>query len=227
MKIKLLPDSEKPVERAVSSGIGSLSNAELLALIIRSGTQSRSAIELSYEILSLFGDDLTGLASVTPSELMTVSGIGRTKACGIAAAVEIGKRISKGSRDYSCTVSGADDVAGLFMEDLRFEKKEHFKTVLVDTKGHVIKIDDVSTGDLSAAPVHPREVFSKAVRNSAAAVILVHNHPSGDPEPSRQDIETTNRLCDASRLLGIKVIDHVIIGDGRFESLVSRGLIKT
>ena len=123
-------------------------------------------------------------------------------------------------------MTSSDDVAGMFMERLRYEKREHFLTVLLNTRGEVIASDDVSIGELSSTVVHPREVFVRAVRKSAAAVIFVHNHPSGDPEPSREDLETTDRLVGAGKLLGIRVLDHIILGDGTFRSLRSLGHIS-
>ena len=122
-------------------------------------------------------------------------------------------------------IHGSEDVARLVMEEMRYLKKEHFRCVLVNAKGEIITVDDVSVGELSSTVIHPREVFQAAVRKSASAVIFIHNHPSGDPTPSREDIQTTERLIDAGRLLGIRVLDHVIIGNGRFESLGAMGLI--
>ncbi|MDD6042518.1 MAG: DNA repair protein RadC [Eubacteriaceae bacterium] len=224
MHIKSLPEYERPVEKAWTYGINRLSNAELLALIIHTGTGEKSAIGLAEEILSIFPEGIAGLGSCSKEELVEISGIGKTKACAILSAVELGKRISTtpGKRRISAVCS--EDVASLFMEELRYLKKEHFKSVLVNTKGDIIYIDDVSIGELSSTVVHPREVFNMAVKKSAAAVILIHNHPSGDPTPSREDIETTRRLVKAGEILGIKVLDHIIIGDGKFISLNGLGL---
>ncbi len=225
MKIKLIPERERPVERALSFGISTLSTSELIALIIRTGTSEQSAIALASEFLAYVGDDISDVVSLSPVDFMQVKGIGRVKACAISAAIELGRRVSSERRICKDIISGADDVAGMFMEALRYEKKEHFKTVILDTKGKVINVDSVSVGSLSSAPVHPREVFAPAIRKNAAAIVLVHNHPSGDPTPSKQDIQTTKRLCYAGKLLGIDVLDHIVIGDGDFSSMVSMGLM--
>ncbi|MGI6177980.1 MAG: RadC family protein [Eubacterium sp.] len=224
MKIKTMPAEERPAERAMSDGVAVLSNRELIALIIRTGTAHKSSLELAESIISSAGG-IKGLAWEKPRELMQISGMGTSKACALSAAVELGKRMAAVPKTFSQTVTCASDVAGMFMQELRNEKKEHFKIVLLDSKGHVIYTENVSTGELSGAPVHPREAFSRAVRMSAASVIFVHNHPSGDPEPSDEDIATTKRLVEAGRLLGIKVLDHIITGDGSYISLAAGGYV--
>ena len=157
---------------------------------------------------------------------MKINGIGLSKAGSIISAIELGKRIASSHSPRRITLASSDDVAGIFMEDLRYEKKEHFKSVMVNAKGEIISIDNVSVGELSSTVVHPREVFSQAIRKSAAGVIFVHNHPSGDPSPSDEDIRTTDRLVQGGELLGIRVLDHIIIGDGKFKSLRAMELIK-
>lgn len=224
MKIKAMPAEERPAERAMSEGVAVLSNRELIALIIRTGSASASSIELAESIICSAGG-IKELAWEKPRELMQISGVGVSKACALAASVELGKRMAASPKTFAQTVTCASDVAGMFMQELRNEKKEHFKIVLLDSKGHVIYTENVSTGELSGAPVHPREVFSRAVRMSAASVIFVHNHPSGDPEPSDEDIATTKRLVEAGKLLGIKVLDHVITGDGTYVSLAAGGYV--
>ena len=139
---------------------------------------------------------------------------------------ELGKRIAASMPKERSTITGSEDVAKLFMEELRYRKKEHFKSVLVNTKSEIIAVDSVSVGELSSTIIHPREVFQLAIRKSAAAVIFIHNHPSGDPTPSGEDIETTKRLTEAGKLLGIRVLDHVIIGDGRYASMGAMGLME-
>ncbi|MGN0658926.1 MAG: DNA repair protein RadC [Emergencia sp.] len=225
MRIKSLPENERPVEKAWDTGIESLSNAELLALIIHTGTQNRSALRLAEAVLGAFPEGMSGLASCCLEDLTVIEGIGRTKACTLLAAVEIGKRIASRPAAERVIIERSDDIARLFMEKLRYAKKEHFKCVLVNSKGGILSVDDISTGELTSTVVHPREVFHMAVRKSAAAVILVHNHPSGDPSPSGEDIATTRRLTESGRLLGITVVDHIIIGDGTYCSLREMGLI--
>lgn len=226
MQIKSLPETERPVEKACSGGIEVLSNAELLAMIIHTGTKNKSAIGLAEDVLSAFPEGLSGLGNCCLQELTALDGIGSTKACRILGAVELGKRISAMSARERMSISSSDDVAKLFMEELRYVKKEHFKSLLLNAKGDIISIESISVGELSSTVVHPREVFSMAVRKSASAVIFVHNHPSGDATPSEEDIETTRRLMECGVLLGIKVLDHIIIGDGLFCSMREMGHIK-
>lgn len=226
MLIKSLPEEERPLEKAVNQGIGALSNVELLALIIHTGTRNSSSIRLAEEVLSVCEGGLSGMGALGLEELVEINGIGRGKACNILAAVELGKRIATSRAPGRVALTTSDEVADLFMEDLRYEKKEHFKSVMVNAKGEIISIDDVSVGELSSTVVHPREVFSQAVRKSAAGVIFVHNHPSGDPSPSDEDIRTTDRLVQGGQVLGIRVLDHIIIGDGSFTSLRAMELIK-
>ena len=226
MQMKSLPETERPVEKACSRGVETLSNAELLAMIIHTGTKNKSAIRLAEDVLSAFPEGIKGLGSCCLQELIALDGIGKTKACRILGAVELGKRISAVPAKERISISRSDDIAKLFMEELRYAKKEHFKCLLLSAKGEVISIESVSVGELSSTVVHPREVFSMAVRKSAAAVVFVHNHPSGDARPSQEDVETTQRLIDCGVLLGIRVLDHIIIGDGLFSSMREMGYIK-
>ncbi len=226
MQIKSLPENERPVEKACSNGIETLSNAELLALIIHTGTRNKSAIRLAEDVLARFSDGIGELGSCCLEELLCVDGIGKTKASTILAAVELGKRISATPKPQRFSIESCDDVANLFMEDLRYARKEHFKCVLVNAKGDILSVENISVGELSSTLVHPREVFHMAVRKSAAAIIFVHNHPSGDPNPSQEDLKTTERLIESGRLLGIRVLDHIIIGDGLFSSMRGMGLIE-
>ena len=225
MLIKSLPENERPLEKALNRGVSALSAAELLALIIHTGTRNNSSLHLAEEVLGLCKDGLSDLGSIDYEELTGIGGIGRNKACAILAAVELGKRIATSYVPGKASIESSDDVAQMFMEDLRYEKKEYFKSVLVNSKGEIIMVDNVSVGELSSTVVHPREVFSKAIRKSAAGVIFVHNHPSGDPSPSDEDIATTKRLVQGGDVLGIKVLDHIIIGNGRFKSLRAMDLI--
>ena len=226
MQIKYLPETERPVEKACSRGIETLSNAELLAMIIHTGTKNKSAIRLAEDVLASFPDGISGLGGCCLQELLALDGIGNTKACRILGAVELGKRISTMPAPNRQSISSSDDIARLFMEELRYARKEYFKSLLLSTKGDIISIEEISVGELSSTVVHPREVFTMAVRKSAAAVVFVHNHPSGDARPSDEDVETTQRLTDCGKLLGINVLDHIIIGDGLFSSMREMGYIK-
>lgn len=225
MKIKSLPELERPLEKCLSLGAESLSNSELIAILINSGTSKRSAVDLAEEVLSRSRDGISYLRESTLEELMSIKGIGCSKAARIIAAVELGKRIASRQIKKGMKIEDDEDVAELFMEDMRQLKKEIFKALLLDSKGGVISVETVSIGELSSTIVHPREVFCQAVKKSAAAIVFVHNHPSGDPMPSGEDIATTERLSECGRLLGIKVVDHLIIGDGRYMSLRAMGKI--
>lgn len=218
MKIKALPAEERPMEKGLFGGMESLSNAELLALIINSGTREQSAIALAEELLA-YSEGIGGLRDVSGEELMKIKGIGKGKAARILAALEFGKRVSTRPAGRSVNIAKSEDVANLFMEELRHLKKEIFKVLLLNSKGDIISVETVSIGELTSTVVHPREAFCIAVKKSAAAVIFVHNHPSGDPTPSREDIVTTRRLAECGTLLGIKVLDHIVIGNGRFMSI--------
>ncbi|MCQ2551384.1 MAG: DNA repair protein RadC [Clostridia bacterium] len=218
MHIKELPLDERPIEKAIKYGLDKLSNVELLALIIHTGTKERSAKELAEEILSKDKDGIRHLANCEVEELEELEGIGPAKAARILASVELGKRVANwtGPERY---IRSSEDAADLLMEDMRYLMKEFFKVILLNSKGKLITVDTVSVGELNAASVHPREVFSKAIKRGAAAIVLAHNHPSGDPTPSSEDINTTKRLIEVGSLMGIPVLDHVIIGDGKFSSL--------
>ena len=227
MNIKDLPVNERPVERVMHSGAGNLTNAELIALILRTGVGEESAIGLSERIICSLEGGLRGLMNTTPQELMKIRGVGMSKACALAAVSELVKRMPVNDTASKIYIESAREAAQKFMEDLRYEKKEHFKTVLLDTKGKVIHIDEVSIGGLATAPVHPREVFAPAIKRSASGIILVHNHPSGDPAPSMADDYLTERLNDAGKLLGIRVLDHIIIGDGEYYSFAGSGKLES
>lgn len=225
MKIKSLPECERPLEKARAGGIGCLSDAELLAVLIHTGSGRKSSLNLAEEVLALMDDGLSELGSMDISDLMGIDGIGLSKAVAILAAAELGRRMAYSPRRPKLVADSSQSVADMFMEKLRYEKKEYFKSLLINTKGEVIFVDDISVGGLSSAMVHPREAFKNAVKKSAASIIFVHNHPSGDPQPSEADVETTNRLVRCGSMLGIDVLDHLVIGDGKYVSMRAEGLI--
>ena len=225
MKIKSMPEEERPVEKAVLAGVQTLSNAELLAVILGSGTKEKSAIGLAEDVLAKDAGGIAYLAECTIQELMKISGVGPFKAVRIMAAVELGKRIATRPRTKRLAVDDADKVADLFMEEMRYSKREIFKALLLNAKGEIISIETVSVGELTSTLVHPREVFHPAVKKSAAAILFVHNHPSGDPTQSAEDVKTTKMLVECGNLLRIKVVDHLIIGDGQYTSMQSLGCI--
>lgn len=225
MKIGGLPPEERPREKLLGKGREYLSNSELLAILLGNGTKDKSAIQLAEELLSLDKRGLLFLSDCTPEELYAVKGMGKAKICTLMAAMELGKRVSITPKRERITITEPDDVASIFMEEMRYYHKEHFRVLMVNVKGEIIEQDNVAVGDICSTVVHPREVFSRAIRRSAAAVILVHNHPSGSVTPSEDDISTTERLVQAGKLLGIRVLDHIIIGDGIYTSLKKEGLM--
>lgn len=225
MKIKFLPEAERPVEKSLSYGIDSLSNRELLALLINSGTRKKSAMDLAEDILAKDKSGISYLRETSLEELMGINGIGKAKATRILAAVELGKRISMKPIKSGMSIENDRDIAALFMEDMRYQKKEIFKVLLLDSKGGIISTETISVGELNSTVVHPREVFNAAIKKSAAAIVFIHNHPSGDPNPSNEDYLTTARLVECGRMLGITVADHLVIGDGKYISMRAIGKI--
>lgn len=223
--IKEMPNDERPREKLMRYGVNLLSNPELLAILIGSGTKDSSAIMLANKLLSLDGTGILFLTDCIPEELINVRGIGIAKACQLVSAIELGKRIAVKPKDKKININSPKEVSALFMEEMRYLRKEFFRVLMLNTKNEIIMVDNVSIGNLNSAIVHPREVFSRAIKKSASSIILVHNHPSGNPQPSREDIDLTNRLMESGKILGIEVLDHIIIGDGIFISLKEKMLI--
>ena len=224
MQIKKMPEAERPQEKMLYAGAAGLSNSELLALIIRTGTGEKSALRLADEVLSYANENIGGLGAAEVRELTGIDGIGEAKACSIVAAMELSKRVISGHHgSVKVKIRDSMQVAEMLMEEMMYEKRELFMTLNLNTKLQVESKSVISIGSLDSAPVHPREVFGPAVRRGAAAVVVAHNHPSGDPSPSPQDIDVTKRLIKASEILGIKLLDHVIVGNGCFTSMKSEG----
>lgn len=219
----MLPD-DRPRERLERSGPESLTTPELLAILFRTGTPKRNAVQVAEDLFRELGG-LGGIATASLVELACVSGIGRVKAIEVKAAVELGKRLSATKEDVKPVIRSPEDVAQLMMAELRYEQVEHLCALVLDARNQVRHTRKISTGTLTESLVHPREVFREAIRFSAASLCLVHNHPSGDPTPSPEDIKTTKRLLEAGKILGIDLLDHVIIGDGRWTSLKQLGLL--
>jgi len=214
----------RPREKLLRYGPGILTNQELLAIIIRTGTRDANAIQLAESVLYQFRD-LRGLISASVEEICsTASGIGRAKAAQIKSALELARRLNVQDSEV-VRIKSPHDVAAWVMEDLRYLQQEQFKILMLNTKNIIIACEEVSRGSLNASIVHPREVFARAIKRSSAAIILVHNHPSGDPTPSQEDINVTRRLVEVGRLVGIDVLDHLVIGDGVFCSLKEKGYV--
>ena len=228
LRMKDLPLEERPYEKLEKYGAEMLSNAELLAIIIKTGTKNETSVGIAQRILKTYSEDtgLVFLHDISLKELKSIHGIGRVKAIQLKAVVELSKRIAAAKSKNKTCITCPADVSGLVMEEMRYLKQEYFKILLLNTKNHVLKQIDITKGTLNASIVHPRDVFSEPIRNKCASIILIHNHPSGDPSPSREDIAVTNRLVEAGKILGIEVLDHIIIGDGVYCSLKERGMIK-
>lgn len=221
--IKELPEEQRPREKLLNQGAEALTNEELLALIIRTGGRKETAMDLARRLVACFGG-LRSLTDVTCEELMAIKGIGLAKAAQIIAVVELAKRLSvEGARRPK--IRSPRDAAELLMPEMRYLKKEVFKVMLLDTKNQLIAVEKISQGALNSSIVHPREVFKPAIKRSCCSLIVAHNHPSGEVEPSAEDIQVTKRLLDGGKILGIDVLDHLIIGDGRFLSLKEKGYI--
>jgi DNA repair protein RadC len=213
--IKEWPEDERPRERLMKLGADSLSAAQLLAIVLATGDAStgQSALDLARHLLHAFGG-LRALDAASVTELCQTKGIGPAKATTIKAALELGKRLSGEPPQHKVKVRAPQDLVQYYQPRIQHLRKEVFKVVLLDTKHQLLKDVTVSEGSLSASLVHPREAFLPAIKESAAAVVFVHNHPSGDPTPSPEDKELTHRLAEVGRLVGISVLDHIIIGTG-------------
>lgn len=217
--IHSLPPDERPRERLYRQGAEALSSSELIALILGNGTRGKSVLQLSQELLATFGG-LEKLADATIEELCTLKGLGPAKAIQIRAVVALASRLShRSERAIKIRIDHPEPVYQLLREKLEGEKREHFVALLIDVKGCYIDQQVVSIGTLSNSLVHPREVFYPAIRHKAASIIVAHNHPSGDPTPSKEDIAVTKVLVDAGKLMEIPVKDHLIIGSKSYRSL--------
>lgn len=224
--IRDLPAGERPRERLRDHGAAYLSNAELIAILLRTGTPAENVIDLATRLLSRFGG-LDGLARASFHELATVHGMGEAKTSQLKAALELGRRLLAASGEERMAIRSPQDVANLVMAEMAFLDQEQFRVLLLNTKNQVLGISQVYKGNVNSAVIRAGEVFQEAVRSNCPAVILVHNHPSGDPTPSPEDVEVTRRLVEAGKLLDIEVLDHVVIGQsaqGAFVSLKERRL---
>jgi DNA repair protein RadC len=219
------PESERPRERLLREGAESLSDAQLLAILLRVGRQEASAVNVGMEVLGRVGG-IVGLLHCSVEELCTIPGVGPAKAAQLKAAVEVGKRAVSAPLTTGTRIGSSADLFKHYHARLRDLRHEIFAVVLLDAKHQVIRDVTISEGSLTLSIVHPREVFIPAMRASAAAVIFLHNHPSGDPTPSQEDRVLTARLVSAGSLLGIQVLDHLIVGDGRYISFADQGWLN-
>ncbi len=224
LRIMDLPENERPRERLLRYGTQSMSNAELLSIILRCGNKRENVLNLSSRIIKETGG-LNGLLKSTVEDLMNLNGIGEAKAAQLMAVLELSKRFKSYKDGENYKISKPKDAAELVMEEMKNFKQEHLKVIMLNTKNVVTFIKDVSVGSLNSSIVHPREVFCDAIRKNSAFIIVCHNHPSGDPQPSNEDINVTNRLKECGKLLGIELLDHLIIGKGKYISLKEKGIV--
>jgi DNA repair protein RadC len=223
-RLKDLPEELLPRERLYQLGPEALSNSEILAILLRTGIKGENVLTLAERILADTGG-LSGLGKLTVHELAKIHGLGKAKSAEVKAALELGRRSVSLDPMSRPVVNSPQDVAQMVMEEMRHLDREHFRVLSLSTKNHVLGISSISIGSLNSSLVHPRECFKEAIRRNSNAIILLHNHPSGDPTPSKEDIEVTRRLADGGKILGIEVLDHVVIGDNRYVSLKERGVM--
>ncbi|MGI8550813.1 MAG: RadC family protein [Dehalococcoidia bacterium] len=223
LRIREMPEGERPRERLRDYGAEALSNAELIAILLRTGTAGENVLALATRLLSQHGG-LNGLARLGFAELNAMHGLGEAKAAQLMAALQLGMRLTASHPEARVVVRSPADVAGLLMTEMSLLAQEDLRVVLLNTKNQVIKIEHVYRGSVNSAQVRPAEVFREAVRQNCPQLIAVHNHPSGDPTPSKDDIAVTADLVQAGRYLEIDFLDHIVIGQGRFVSLKERNL---
>lgn len=222
MLMKDIPFEERPRERLLQYGSDVLSHTELLAILLRTGTRHHSVMQLATEILTL-SNGIHGLVDMTLGELMSIKGVGEAKAVQLLAGIELGTRLAQRKAKDDVVIRKPEDAAQLMMNELRHLPKEHFVCLFLNTKNYVIAKETMSIGTLNATLVHPRDVFRSAIKHNSASFICLHNHPSGDPAPSQEDISLTARLVETGKLVGIELLDHIIIGDGHYVSLKEQG----
>lgn len=224
MKIKELPLTERPYEKLEIYGAESLSNAELLAIIIKTGTKEQSAVSIAQNILKLNEqaeqENLRFLQEMALEEFMKIKGIGKVKAIQLKAVCEITKRIARPINQKKPIIKTPKDVADMLIPELRYEKQEKVKVLILNSKNTVLKTYDVSLGGSNFAYIEPKDVLAEAIKMQAPKIILIHNHPSGDAKPSKGDYKVTDRIYEAAQLMGIQLLDHIIIGDGSYQSLL-------
>lgn len=224
IKLFDLPVSERPRERLLKYGSGTLSDVELIALVLRSGGRGSTVRNLAEELLKIF-KNYRGIMLADTSELVSFHNIGLAKATSLKAACEIGLRMNTELSPLSSVVSSPEDIFKVLRKILYAKSKEHLYIVSLDSRLRILSVDLVSVGTVNETLAHPREIYSIAVKKSAVSIILVHNHPSNDPTPSSADIELTQRVFDAGKIIGIKLQDHIVVSDDHFVSIKESGLL--
>ncbi|WP_243140803.1 RadC family protein [Candidatus Galacturonibacter soehngenii] len=224
--MKQIPKQEQPYEKFSQFGPESLSDAELLAIIIRTGTKEEKSIDLAKRILNISSDEgLLAITRLSLKDLQQIKGIGKVKAVQIKCIAEFSRRIAKTTARRRLCMNNPRTIADYYMEDLRFVNQEVTLLVMVDTKNQFLSDKVISKGTVNASLISPREIFLESLNNQAVYIILIHNHPSGDPTPSREDILATKRIKEAGMLIGIMLLDHIIIGDKRYISMKEQGIL--
>ncbi|HPO54689.1 MAG TPA: DNA repair protein RadC [Ignavibacteriaceae bacterium] len=224
-RIKSLPMDDRPREKLAAKGADSLTDAELLAILLRTGKKGRNVIEVARDLLEEY-DNLAMLAGKSLTAITKVNGIGKDKGVTLMAAFEISRRIGLRARNFSdCQISSPSEVGDIFVPILRDEEKEKFIVVCLNTANKIIKYSVISVGSLDTSIVHPREVFKNAIENNAKSIILVHNHPSGNTDPSSADISITQKLVEVGKIMQIPVLDHIIVGGNEYSSMLMKKLI--
>lgn len=224
IKVIDIPEEERPIEKLLMNGPETLSNPELLAIILRSGTRGENIISLSTRILSEF-NGLGGLLEAELDEITRIKGIKNIKASQIMALGELVRRINKLKFTTGRQITSPKDIAEVIMKDMVLLKQEVLKLIMLDTKNNILGVKDVFKGSLNTSIVHPREIFKEALKKSSSSIIICHNHPSGDPTPSKEDINITIRLKECGKIMGIDLLDHLIIGKNKYISLKEKGII--
>lgn len=222
MKIKELPEMERPYEKLELYGEKALSNAELLAIIIKTGTKEETSVGLAQKLLKLNDtteEDLTYLQTLSIEELMQIKGIGKVKAIQLKAVGEIAKRTFQKTNYKKIVIKSPNDIANVLMSEMKFKRTEVIKVIILNAKNEILKIEEIASGGSNFANATIKEILSEPVKMKAPKIILVHNHPSGDPKPSLQDIEFTNNLYDMAMFLGIELVDHIVIGNMNYKSI--------
>lgn len=224
--IKALSEDDRPREKLAHYGASVLSNSELLAILIRTGTRERSALRIAEELTGSDGLYQNIACVHNVAELAKIKGLGIAKAATILAALELGRRVATAGKTERSKINSPQTGADILMPRLRYERHEKFLTVLLDSKNRIMRIEQISEGSVNSAVVHPREVFAPALLYHAAAILVAHNHPSGDPKPSNEDRKLTESLATSGRIMGIPLIDHLVIGDGIFFSFREQGYLN-
>lgn len=221
MKIKDVPIMERPYEKLEMYGAEKLSNSELLAIIIKTGSKEESVISLAQKVLNLIEtkENLRFLQEISLEEFMSIKGIGKVKAIQLKAVCELAKRMGQPLNFSKIVIRTPQDVANLVMDELRYEKKEEARVIILNIKNEIQRIVKIAQGGTNFAMIEPKEVLVDAIKIGAPKIILLHNHPSGDPTPSKADYAVTDRIYECTEIMGIKLLDHIIIGDGKFDSI--------